>query len=428
MTEPWRPLLEGSSAVRAAEAVDAIAADLERPPPASDRDDAGDLQRRVDEASLARGRAGYALFFGCKAAAGDEDAAASCLTHLGEAIDALAHVRMGPSLFMGFCGVAWACEVLGELGIVDTEEDPNEAIDDVVLPLLESGSIEEVDLISGVVGVGVYALQRLPRPEARKSLESVVARLEERAVAAAEGVAWPTPPDALPVDTRGDYPEGYYNLGMAHGSAGVIALLAGAVNAGVATARAAPLLEQAVRWLLAQETEDDPRSLFPAIVDPRGRTEASRTAWCYGDPGTAAALGLAAAAGDGAWMGHARRVALAAARRPEEMCGVRDACLCHGAAGLAHVLNRLAVQLDDDEIAAAARVWFERALDMRDPGEGVGGFRTYRAGRDIEARWIDHPGMLAGAAGVGLALLAATGDAPPVWDRPFLLSIPHRRL
>lgn len=427
MTESWRPLLEGSSATRAAQAIAAIAADLERPPPASDRSDVTDLQRRVDEASLARGRGGYALFFGCKAAGGDGDAEAACLAHLGEAIDALASIRMGPSLFMGFCGIAWTCDVLGELGVVDAEDDPNEAIDDVVMPLLDSGSIDEVDLISGVVGVGVYALQRLPNPAARKSLESVIALLEERAVEGADGVAWITPREALPADTRRDFPDGYYNLGMAHGIAGVIALLAAAAIAGVGVPKARVLLEKAVGWLLVQETEDDALSRFPAIVDPHGRTETSRTAWCYGDAGTAAALALAAtAAREESWLAPARRVALEVARRPESMCGVRDACLCHGAAGLAHILNRLAFQLDDEEIASAARVWFERTLDMRTPEGGVGGFRTYRAGRDIEARWVDHPGMLAGAAGVGLALLAAIGGAPPVWDRAFLLSTPHR--
>ncbi|MDQ4024105.1 MAG: Lanthionine biosynthesis cyclase LanC, partial [Actinomycetota bacterium] len=262
---------------------------------------------------------------------------------------------------------------------------------------------------------------------ARKSLERVVALLDERAVDTAEGIAWLTPPEALPLDARRDFPGGYYNLGMAHGISGAIALLAGAMAAGVAVSKTRVLLERAVSWLLAQETEDDPRSLFPAIVDARGNTEASRTAWCYGDAGTAAALAVAAAAaGEELWSAHARRIALEVARRPEQMCGVRDACLCHGAAGLAHILNRLAFQLDDEEIAGAARVWFERTLDMRDPGAGVGGFRTYRAGRDIEARWIDHPGMLAGAAGVGLALLAAIGSVPPVWDRAFLLSAPHR--
>ncbi len=425
MTESWRPLLEGSSAARAAEAIDAIAADLEQPPPASDRNDVIDLGRRVDEASLARGRAGYALFFGCRAACGNADAEAACLAHLGEAIDAVGAVQMGPSLFMGFCGVAWACDVLAEI-ILDAEEDPNEAIDDALIPLLESGSVAEVDLISGVVGIGVYALQRLPKPEARKSLERVVALLDERAVDTAEGIAWLTPPEALPLDARRDFPDGYYNLGMAHGIAGVIALLAGAMGAGVAVSKTRVLLERAISWLLARETENDPRSLFPAIVDAHGNAETSRTAWCYGDAGTAAALAVAAtAAGEELWLANARRIALEVARRPEQMCGVRDACLCHGAAGLAHILNRLAFQLDDEEIAGAARVWFERTLDMREPAGGVGGFRTYRAGRDIEARWIDHPGLLAGSTGVGLALLAAIEDAPPVWDRAFLLSTPQ---
>jgi hypothetical protein len=35
---------------------------------------------------------------------------------------------------------------------------------------------------------------------------------------------------------------------------------------------------------------------------------------------------------------------------------------------------------------------------------------------------VDQPGLLDGAPGVSLALLAASTDVPPTWDRIFLLS------
>ena len=429
MTSAWQPLLGGELYERAADAVTAIALALEDPPPASDRDDAGELQREIDEVSLARGRAGYALLFGFKDRAGaggaSEPAAWECLN---DAIDAIARVDMGPSLFMGFTGVAWATDVLDEV-LFHTQSDANEAIDDAVLEVLRADAAGDYDLISGAVGLGVYALQRLPRADARAAVETVVRLLDERAVRDDDGIAWFTPSDALPPGSRSVYRDGYFNLGVAHGLAGVVSFLAGVVSALPDTPKAAQLLEGAVAWLLAREQKDADGAAFPAVVTPAGESERSRTAWCYGDAGAAAALALAGTALDSAvLLEDARRIASAVARRPPEACGVRDACLCHGAAGLGHMLNRLAQELGDEELADAARAWFGRALDMRVPGTGVGGFRTYRTGQDVAARWLDHPGFLAGAAGVGLALLAAMTDVSPAWDRALLLSHPSRAL
>lgn len=427
MTSVWRPLLDGELRSRAADAVTAITRALADAPAASDRDDAGELQRAIDEVSLARGSAGYALLFGFTSVAGAGEAAeSSSWDRLNQAIEAVARLEMGPSLFMGFTGVAWATDVLDET-VFHTEADANEAVDEVVVDVLRAGGVADYDLISGAVGLGVYALQRVPRPDAVAAVETIVRLLDERAFRDDAGAAWFTPPDGLPPGTRTVYRDGYFNLGVAHGLAGVVAFLAGVVGALPGTPKARALLEESVAWLLARERDDRGTSAFPAVVTPSGESERARTAWCYGDAGIAVAVAHAADALDSAPLrDDALRIARGVARRAPEACGVRDACLCHGAAGLGHVLNRLAQQLGDDELAGAARGWFARTLEMRVPGTGVGGFRTYRTGQDAAASWLDHPGMLAGATGVGLALLAATGDVAPAWDRALLLSHPAR--
>ena len=40
----------------------------------------------------------------------------------------------------------------------------------------------DYDLIIGLVGIGVYALERLPRTSARECIELIVDRLDETAV------------------------------------------------------------------------------------------------------------------------------------------------------------------------------------------------------------------------------------------------------
>jgi hypothetical protein len=72
----------------------------------------------------------------------------------------------------------------------------------------------------------------------------------------------------------------------------------------------------------------------------------------------------------------------------------------------------------DSRLADAAQFWFARALEMRIPGRGIAGFAAREAGG-----WVADPGILTGAAGIGLALLAAITPIEPEWDRILLLSV-----
>src|SRR5688572_10366752 len=137
---------------------------------------------------------------------------------LDEAIDSLATVPMRPALYAGFTGVAWAVEHLGRLLGGETEEqeeggakdeDMNEEIDEALLTALDRGSwVGDYDLISGLVGFGVYAVERIPRPSAVRCLEAIVDRLEETAESNGQGTTWFTPPEALPPITLQQTPLG----------------------------------------------------------------------------------------------------------------------------------------------------------------------------------------------------------------------------
>ncbi|MDP9121776.1 MAG: Lanthionine biosynthesis cyclase LanC, partial [Acidobacteriota bacterium] len=123
-------------------------------------------------------------------------------------------------------------------------------------------------------------------------------------------------------------------------------------------------------------------------------------------------------------------IARAAAARLEETAGVRDAGLCHGAAGLAHLFNRMYQTSGVEELGTAARRWFDKTLDYRRPGEGVGGFLAFDPSGSVPgavpgaAQWRSDPNFLEGSAGVGLALLGAVSTVEPAWDRLLLASLP----
>ncbi len=414
----WCPLLDGDDADRAAAAVTAIAEGISGSP--------GPAGSQV--AALAGGDAGIALFFAYLARArpgeGYDQAAAR---HLDWAIDALASAPQLPSLYSGFTGVAWVAEHLQDgAAAEEDDDDPNSEIDEALHGHLgQSPWRRDFDLTTGLVGFGLYALERWSRPAAVECLERVVDRLEELAEPRPAGLAWHTRPELLPEENRLSLPRGADNLGLAHGVPGVIALLARLVAIGLAADRVYQLLAGAVSWLLAQKLAADEVSVFPYVVGEEVLVRPARTAWCYGDPGIAPALLAAArAAGRPDWEAEARSLARAVARRPAEQCGIQDAGICHGSAGLAHLCNRLYQATGDSELGAAARRWLVRTLDDRQPGLGVGGYLAWApAEQDSnQMTWVADPGFLTGAAGIGLALLAATTAVEPGWDRILLAS------
>jgi lantibiotic modifying enzyme len=414
----WSPILDGEAAVEAEAAVTAVIEAI------------GDAPLPQAGAGLASGEAGVALLFDyldrVRPGAGYGEIAAE---RLERAIDALASSAHNPSLFSGFTGVSWVVEHL-QGGAAEAEdadgEDANEDVDAaLLLHLRQTPWAYDYDLIGGLVGYGVYALERLPRPSAVACLELVVERLAELARPRPGGLTWNTPPDQVPEPNRPWYPAGLDNLGVAHGAPGVIAVLARICASGVAAEPARSLLAGAVPWLLAQRLPPGESSVFPYAVGPELKARPARTAWCYGDAGIAVALLLAGrAVGEPAWEHEGLALARAVARRPAESCGVADAGLCHGAAGLGHLLNRLYQATGDPELLEAARAWFGRALGYREPGRGVGGFLALTPPPDDfeQLVWNEEAGFLAGSAGVALALLAATSGVDPAWDRVLLTS------
>ncbi len=406
----WQQLLDGELADRADEAVTAIAEALAA---------IGD----VPPASLDRGGPGIALFFAyldrVRPDQGHDERAHRLLD---DAFDRVAAGPIGPSLFAGFSGVAWTTEhILGGGG----ESDPNAAVDEALIELLEQSPWpEDHDLITGLAGLAVHAFERLPRRSARRCLELVLDRLAELAERSDGRATWKTGPQHLIEPTRSEYPAGYYNLGVAHGVPAQVAVLARIAAAGIGGARSRELYREATAWVLDQRLDSPAgRSLFAPFVGPGISPVPARFAWCYGDPGVAATL-LAAArvAGDEELHRAALGLARRAAAEPTSRRDVIDASLCHGAAGLAHLFNRMHQSTGDEACADAARRWFARALDMRTP-EGPAGYRHRARPRDPDSELRDDPGLITGVAGIGLALLGAITTVEPAWDRLLLASL-----
>jgi hypothetical protein len=332
-------------------------------------------------------------------------------------------------LYGGMCGVGWSVEHLTRLLDGDLEtytaedpDDPIEAIDTYLSNALGIGEWQgPYDLISGLVGFGAYFLERLPRPSAKRGMELVLQRLKERHEKSWGGMTWRTPPQEIPYEQLPYAPDGYYNLGVAHGVPGVIKLLSEAVAAGIEEPGLEEMLDESVRWLLAREQPPNADSRYSSWFVPGSEPSGSRLGWCYGDLGIAAVLfGVGSQAERSDWRTAGTALLLRCTEWPREKQGINDAPLCHGAFGVAHIFNRAYQSTPDERFKQAANYWFERGLALKRSGEGVGGFFSYTPDRN--PIWTPDYSLLSGGVGIALALISAVYAVAPAWDRVLLLS------
>ncbi|MGW1835875.1 lanthionine synthetase C family protein [Streptomyces sp. NPDC002067] len=280
------------------------------------------------------------------------------------------------------------------------------------------------DLINGVTGLARLLLLRYGTHRETVS-EALTYLIRLTRPLARDGVPvpgwWCHEGPGAPGEPHPRYPHGHVNFGLAHGISGPLAVLATALRDGVPVPGLRTAVTDLTAELLAHRTE---AGGWPAqIALERYGTEPpepGRTAWCYGTPGTAAALHQAGRA-----LGDAELCALAADALADDLDrprGVTGHAFCHGHAGLLHLCHTLTEEAPHPRLTAHRDALATRLVAAYDP-ELPYGFRESatdaEAGTDAPA----GPGLLTGAAGIALALHAYATGAPPrtPWDAAFLL-------
>jgi hypothetical protein len=207
---------------------------------------------------------------------------------------------------------------------------------------------------------------------------------------------------------------------MAHGIGGVIGVLARAVASRRPCPAAAPMLDRAVTWLLLHDQCRADLSAFPAIARGPGYQNCF-AGWCYGDVGLSCSLAAAAiATGNDSWKQRATDIGLTSLLS-NQRGRIRDTSLCHGTAGLALMAMRLYHATGLDGFRRATELWLRETLRLLD-GQTRPGFSTLRWDSSGQLVVDESPGLLCGAAGVGLMFLASVTSVRPDWDRCLALS------
>ncbi|WP_240796179.1 lanthionine synthetase C family protein [Streptomyces sp. RFCAC02] len=249
--------------------------------------------------------------------------------------------------------------------------------------------VGEFDLFYGLTGLGSYLLSReRAAPIVREVLTYLV-----RLTLPLDGDADQLPGWWTELGPSGhrtaEFPGGHGNLGMAHGVTGVLSLLAISTRAGVvvegqiaAMKRICGLLD---RWRQGTETSPWwPQWITLAEYGTGTVTQSGplRPSWCYGTPGLARAQQLAALAlGDTERQRLAERALLACLSDPDQLGRIREAGICHGAAGLLHTTHRVA----RDAILTGfdAHLPGLRTLLLEQPPATDDGFLDGEAGREL---------------------------------------------
>lgn len=295
------------------------------------------LVPRREDFTLATGAAGHALVYGLLGAALDLPGWIDFAR--GELASALLEVTARPvncGLFTGLTGVAFAFAQLHALGVVSAEAGQFEALDGFIgtnLPAPDSRV--NVDLVSGLAGIGFYMLAR-PRSRATEiALTEITNRLAHFLP-----VPGAPPPLYSPFGERTHYRG--IDIGIAHGIAGPLALL----NATRHRVRLSPELDRRRAalndWLAGCMRGPGRAILFPSFETPGEADGDGRNAWCYG------ALGIAIALANAGEIPGRHAVAEVLARLdqvPTGLWNLNGPGLCHGRAGAAIFEQVLRVRL-----------------------------------------------------------------------------------
>ncbi|MEV4515594.1 lanthionine synthetase C family protein [Dactylosporangium sp. NPDC049525] len=257
-----------------------------------------------------------------------------------------------------------------------------------------AATLGEYDLFYGLTGIGALLLRRLPGSDTFADLLRYLIQLTQPR--AHNGLVLPgwwvdhNPDPTLPT------PGGHVNFGMAHGAAGILALLALAMRHGHVVDHHAEAIDRLTRWFDRWRQHDPDRgdwwpqwlTLDELHTGKIHQTEPGRPSWCYGTPGIARALQLAAIATNNptraADAGHTLLGCITGRHT--------DLGLCHGLAGLYQTVHRAAADSHEPALSQqlpALAAALRNAVAAREPA-GVKNLLTGTTGIDLAAETARH--------------------------------------
>ncbi|BAU55615.1 Lanthionine synthetase C-like protein [Mucilaginibacter gotjawali] len=210
------------------------------------------------------------------------------------------------------------------------------------------------------------------------------------------------------------------NLGLAHGVIGVLKMCIQCTQAGICEEDSKLVAKKIIDFILKNTHQKGAVSIFPSFCSNDSKIEDSRLGWCYGDLIIGYILYQAAEIFDDyILLQHANNVLIETTyRRLPKETYVRDASICHGSIGIAHIYNKIWRLTNNLIYRNAAEFWIDYSLEKENYLQGENCFMKFNA---YSNRYEKNLSLLEGSAGIGLALISfITEDYS--WDHCLMLN------
>ncbi len=190
---------------------------------------------------------------------------------LSSGLQLASEAPMSLTLFGGQMHTAW---VVQHLDSSPNKKNSKKTLADfhaLVMDALQGPADFHHDVVSGLVGIGVYGWES----QSSQVLKAVVRLLWDSSQPSPDGTAWWSDPKSIGPLNRKKFPKGVFDMGLAHGAAGILSFLS-AVSSPAPKKR----LKGAAHWFVAQARDAQwPR--FPTMFSTETQSVNGGLSWCY---------------------------------------------------------------------------------------------------------------------------------------------------
>lgn len=299
----------------------------------------------------------------------------------------------------------------GETLELDTETE--DGLCRMIARLMENDLLQRnnYDYMIGAVAAGHYALGKQILPD---FVFRLIDYFDTTKTETAQGITWMEPEGIFPLAKRTNT----VNLGLAHGIIPVILFLAQCYAKGIEPERTKRLATAGIRFLESHRiTDPESAFLYPAFLE-NGKPKTSRHGWCYGDLGAAMMyLQCSELLQQKEFRDKALETGLFSCRlRSKKITRMEDAAICHGTGGLYLQYLILHRHFAHPDFAETAAYWKKKTIAYSKYDDGPGGYMV-----PTLAGMQGNPGLLGGAAGIGLSFLYEMNGGHAPWLKFLLL-------
>lgn len=386
---------------------------------------------RSGSPSFANGEVGVALLFAqLWRASGDNKWALACHRSLAQCADTLSRSPLSSplSLAEGYPGIGIALEHINIT--LSQYRNFSQSVTTYTLQTLESRDsggrhegedwrLDQYDLLYGASGqllylIGGHELNAKRRQLITRTSQLLIEELLRSKQASDAPFRVANDSDNNPFYTA-LWPESFTCIGMAHGVSGVLAALCAVRTEGLLVPGIDDAIQHAARWILETETCDDKQWYgWPSIYEPAYEVfpvHQMRPSWCHGASGIGCSLLLSYKVTGISEFEFVAERSLRYYLDDEAETGLTSSNLCHGYSSLLMAAvqyanhfrdscwNRLVSRTAETIVSAADH---DAPLLFADPD-------------DLENQ--NSSGLLTGAAGIALALLAAADGSSSDWRK-----------